>query len=73
MSEYLVVFEHEGESRGASYPDLPGVGVVGETREEAEKLIREASALHLDGLHQAGEPLPAPSAVGATLVEAPGA
>jgi hypothetical protein len=34
MSEYLVVIEHEGESCRAYCPDLPGVGVVGATREE---------------------------------------
>ena len=71
MSEYLVVFEHEGESWGAYCPDLPGVGVVGDTREEAEKLVHEAVALHLAGLREAGEPIPPPAAVGTTLVQAP--
>jgi predicted RNase H-like HicB family nuclease len=73
MSEYLVVIEHEGESWGAFCPDLPGVGVVGESREDVEKLIREAIALHLEGLRQAGEPIPEPTAVGTTLVEVPAA
>jgi hypothetical protein len=31
MSEYLVVIEHEGDSWGAYCPDLPGVGVAGDT------------------------------------------
>jgi predicted RNase H-like HicB family nuclease len=52
MSEYLVVIEHEGESWGAYCPDLPGVGVVGDSREDVEKLIREAIALHLEGLRR---------------------
>ena len=73
MSEYLVVIEHAGESWGAYCPDLPGVGVAGESQEEVERLIREAIAFHLDGLRQAGEPIPAPTAVGTTLVEAPAA
>ena len=73
MSEYLVVIEHEGESWGAYCPDVPGVGVVGDSREDVEKLIREAIALHLEGLRQAGEPIPAPTAVGTTLVEVPAA
>ena len=38
-----------------------------------EKLIREAIALHLQGLRQAGEPIPEPTAVGTTLVEVPAA
>jgi predicted RNase H-like HicB family nuclease len=73
MSEYLVVIEHEGDSWGAYCPDVPGVGVVGDSREDVEKLIREAIALHLEGLRQAGEPIPAPTAVGTTLVEVPAA
>jgi len=52
MSEYLVVIEHESESWGAYCPDLPGIGVVGATREEVEQLIREAISLHLDGLRE---------------------
>jgi predicted RNase H-like HicB family nuclease len=35
MSECLVVIEQEGNSWGAYVPDLPGVGVVGDTREES--------------------------------------
>lgn len=73
MSEYLVVIEHEGESWGAYCPDLPGVGVVGGTQEEVERLIREAINFHLDGLRDAGEPIPKPTAVGTTLVEVPAA
>jgi predicted RNase H-like HicB family nuclease len=73
MLEYLVVIEHEGDSWGAFCPDLPGVGVVGTSREEVERLAREAISLHLDGLRQAGEPIPKPSAVGTTLVDVPAA
>ncbi len=73
MSEYLVVVEHEGESWGAYCPDLPGVGVVGDSRDEVERLAREAIAFHLEGLRQAGDPIPPPSAVGTTLVQVPAA
>jgi predicted RNase H-like HicB family nuclease len=73
MTEYLVVIEHEGESWGAFCPDLPGLGVVGDTREEVEQLAREAVPFHLDGLRQAGDPIPKPSAVGTTLVQVPAA
>ena len=73
MSEYLVVIEDEGDSWGAYGPDLPGVGVVGDTREEVERLIREAIAFHLEGLRQAGDPIPQPTAVGTTSVQAPAA
>lgn len=73
MSEYLVVIEHEVESWGAYCPDPPGVGVVGDSQEEVEQLIREAVTFHLDGLRKAGEPIPGPTAVGTTLVEVPAA
>ena len=73
MSEYLVVIEREGASWGAYCPDLPGLGVVGSSREEVEALIRDAIILHLDGLRAAGEPVPSPTAVGATRVEIPAA
>ena len=70
MSEYLVVIEQEGESWGAYCPDLPGVGVVGDTREEVEQLIGETIAMHLEALRKAGEPIPEPTAVGTTHVSA---
>lgn len=69
MSEYLVIIEHERDSWGAYVPDLPGVGVVGDSREGVEQLIREAIELHLEGLQEAGDPIPRPAAVATTLVE----
>jgi predicted RNase H-like HicB family nuclease len=71
MSEYLVVIENEAENWGAYAPDLPGVGVAGDSREEVERLIREAIELHLEGLREAGDPIPRPAAVATTLVEVP--
>lgn len=73
MSKYLVVIEHEGESWGAYCPDLPGVGVVADTRQEVEQLIQETVTFHLDALRAAGEEIPTPSAVATTLVNAPAA
>ena len=68
MSDYLVVIEHEGDSWGAFCPDLPGVGVAGTSRGEVERLISEAVTSHLEALRRAGEPVPEPTAVGATRV-----
>jgi predicted RNase H-like HicB family nuclease len=73
MSEYLVVIENEGDNWGAYVPDLPGVGVAGDSREEVEQLIREAIELHLEGLREAGDPIPRPAAVATTLVDVPAA
>jgi predicted RNase H-like HicB family nuclease len=52
---------------------LPGVGVVGDTRDEVERLIREAVSSHLAGLRDAGEEIPAPAAVATALVDIPAA
>ena len=58
--EYLVIFEEADKSVGAYVPDLPGCIAVGETREEAKKLIREAIELHIENLRENGDPVPQP-------------
>lgn len=62
MSQYLVVIEREGEAWGAYAPDLPGLGVAGATREEVERLVREAVVSHVALLRELGEAVPTPSA-----------
>jgi predicted RNase H-like HicB family nuclease len=59
--KYLVVVERGENSFGAYVPDLPGCAVVGETREEALELIREAIELHVAGLREQGSPVPEPA------------
>jgi predicted RNase H-like HicB family nuclease len=59
--EYLVVIEKGESGFGAYVPDLPGCVAVGSTRREVLKLIREAVALHLVALREAGEPIPPPT------------
>lgn len=60
----MVVIERGDSSWGAHVPDLPGCVVVGETRDEVIVLVREAIALHIDGLKQAGLPVPKPISEG---------
>ena len=62
MSEYVVVIEKGETSFGAYSPDLPGCVAVGETLEDAERLMREAIALHIESLRTHGEPVPEPRA-----------
>jgi predicted RNase H-like HicB family nuclease len=59
--KYLVVIEKGENSFGAYVPDLPGCAVVGETREEALHLIREAIELHISSMREQGDPLPEPA------------
>lgn len=58
--EYLVIVEKGPSSFGAYVPDLPGCVAVGETRDEAMQLIREAIELHVESLRDSGEPIPQP-------------
>ncbi|HEV7921628.1 MAG TPA: type II toxin-antitoxin system HicB family antitoxin [Thermoanaerobaculia bacterium] len=58
--EYVVIVEKGDTSYGAYVPDLPGCVAVGETRDEAMQLIREAIELHIDSLRENGEHVPEP-------------
>lgn len=58
---YIVIVERGEKGYGAYVPDLPGCVAVGETKEEAAQLIREAIALHVAGLRREGLPVPEPS------------
>jgi predicted RNase H-like HicB family nuclease len=58
---YLVVVEEGPNSFGAYVPDLPGCVAVGDTREEALKLIRDAIEYHLEGMKEDGISIPRPS------------
>jgi len=61
--KYMVVIEKGEASYGASVPDLPGCIAVGQSREEVLTLIRQAIEFHIEGLRDAGEPIPTPSSV----------
>ena len=60
MMEYVVILEEGETSFGAYVPDLPGCVAVGETRDEAMELIREAIEFHVESLRENGEPVPPP-------------
>jgi predicted RNase H-like HicB family nuclease len=57
---YLVVIEQGGRNFSAYAPDLPGCIVTGTTREQTVERMREALALHIEGLRADGEPVPEP-------------
>ena len=61
---YAIVIERGDTSYGAYVPDLPGCVAVGETREEAVKLIHEAIEAHLELLREEGESVPEPRSTG---------
>jgi predicted RNase H-like HicB family nuclease len=58
--EFIVIVEEGETSFGAYVPDLPGCVAVGETRDEAMQLIREAIELHVESLRENGDSVPVP-------------
>jgi predicted RNase H-like HicB family nuclease len=61
MRRYAVVIEKAPGNYSAYVPDLPGCVATGATIEEAEREIREAIEFHLEGLRDAGQPIPEPT------------
>jgi predicted RNase H-like HicB family nuclease len=67
MQRYLVVIEKADGNYSAYSPDLPGCVATGTTREEVEERMREAIALHLEGLREDGLPIPNPQSSAAYI------
>jgi predicted RNase H-like HicB family nuclease len=59
--KYLVVIEETVNGYSAYSPDIPGCAGVGQSAEEAEQDIREAIALHVEGLRAEGIEVPRPT------------
>jgi len=57
---YLVVVEKTENNYSAYVPDLPGCIATGATAEDVQQNIREAIAMHMEGLREDGLPVPAP-------------
>jgi predicted RNase H-like HicB family nuclease len=67
---YLVVIEKSDTGFGAYVPDLPGCVAVGNTEEEALRLISEAVALHIEALKEQDLPVPPPRSHGELVAAA---
>jgi predicted RNase H-like HicB family nuclease len=71
VAQYVIVIEGDGSTNYSAYaPDLPGVVATGDTLEECEAEMREAIALHIEGLRLADEPVPPPTSHVATVTVA---
>ena len=71
MKEYLVIFERGNDGGWGAYaPDLPGLGVGAESREEAEQLIREGIRVYVEELRADGLPIPEPTTTAARIAVA---
>jgi predicted RNase H-like HicB family nuclease len=71
VNGYAVVIERGETSFGAYVPELPGLGVAGDSLEEVERLIREAIPLHIESLRAQGDPVPPPSTVATMVIPVP--
>lgn len=70
MTDTIALIHKDTESDfGVSFPDFPGCVTAGRTLEEARALAPEALALHIEGMIEDGEPLPAPSSLDAVMAE----
>ena len=71
MREYLVIYERAADGGWGAYaPDLPGLGVIGDTFDETEKLIRDGIAIHIESLVEDGLPIPEPTTIAARVAVA---
>jgi predicted RNase H-like HicB family nuclease len=61
MMKFTIIYEQGTTSWGAYVPDLPGVISVGDSRDEVERLIREAVEFHLEGMREEGISIPQPA------------
>jgi predicted RNase H-like HicB family nuclease len=68
--KFLIVVEKAKRGFSAYSPDLPGCVAAAPTRRGVEKAMREAIALHLDGLREEGDRVPAPRSY-STYVDIP--
>ena len=68
MRRYLILIEPTATGFSAYSPDHPGCAAAGETRDDVERNMRDAVELHVEGLRELGEPVPAPS-ISAAYVE----
>ena len=59
--KYAVVFENSSTGYAAYVSELPGCVTTGKTKEETERLIREAIEFHIESLREHGEPVPRPT------------
>ncbi len=71
MVNYIAIVHKEAKTDfGVSFPDFPGCITAGQTVDEAKDLAQEALALHIKGMIEDGEQLPAPSKLEDIMVDA---
>ena len=60
--EYIAYLHKDRKSDfGVSFPDFPGCVTAGKTLDEARRMAVEALSLHIEGMMEDGEAIPAAS------------
>ena len=62
MNRYLIIIEKANSNFSAYSPDVPGCVATGSTRAEAEREMRAALQMHIEGIREDGLPVPESSA-----------
>jgi predicted RNase H-like HicB family nuclease len=65
MDYIAYLHKDKGSDFGVSFPDFPGCITAGKTLDEAHRMAAEALSLHIAGLVEDGEEIPAPSTLDA--------
>lgn len=65
-----LIHKDAGSDYGVSFPDFPGCVTAASTLEDARLMAQEALTLHVEGILEDGEELPAPSSLDAILADA---
>jgi predicted RNase H-like HicB family nuclease len=70
MTSYIGLIRKDADSDfGVDFPDFPGCVSAGATLDEARRMAQEALELHVNGMVEDGEELPAPSSLEAIMAD----
>lgn len=68
MTAYIALLRKDADSDfGVEFPDFPGCVTAGSTLDEARRMADEALRLHVDGMIEDGDALPAPATLDAIM------
>ena len=70
MTAYVALLRKQPDSDfGVDFPDFPGCVTAGETLEDARRMAAEALQLHIAGMIEDGDAIPAPSRLDEIMVD----
>ncbi len=63
MHHYAAIYARTGTGYSAHIPDLPGCIATGQTLEQTKQRMAEAVMLHIQGMLEDGDPIPASTTI----------